>query len=377
MRAFSFRRLASIISKEFVQMRRDRLTFAMMIVIPVVQLILFGYAINSNPKHLHTVIINGDISPMTRSFVAALQNSNYFQIVDPNANEQEAARRLQVGDIKFIIKIPPNFTHDLIRGKKPNILVTADATDPILTANSISSIRQMTAHALDLDFDHGLSYLKGTKPSFDVIVHSEYNPEIINDYYTVPGLMGTILTMTMVMITSLAITREFERGTMETLLAMPVKPIEVLLGKITPYILVGYTQQLIVIMAGILLFNVPFEGSYFLLIFATLFFITANLSVGITFSTLARNQLQAMQMAFFFFLPSMLLSGFMFPVQGMPHWAQMIAETLPLKHFLVIVRGILLKGNTFPLIWPEIWPILLFMLGALTIALIRYRRTLD
>lgn len=375
---FSFTRLGAMIVKEFTQIRRDKVTFIMMMGIPLLQLVLFGFAINSNPKNLPTAVVSSDHSPLTRTFITAVQNTDYFQIVESNIDKKRADFLLARGDIQFIITIPSFFTSNLIKGAKPSLLVTADATDPLATVNVLSAVSGLADRVFNLDLSRGLGYLIPEKQQpYELIVHSKYNPEAITFYNTVPGLMGTILTMTMIMATGLAITREFERGTMEGLLSTPIKPFEVIIGKIIPYVLVGYLQQLIIVLASIFVFKVPVVGNIGLLMITTLPFIAANLSVGLTFSTIAKNQLQALQMTFFFFLPSVLLSGFLFPFKGMPYWAQMIGEILPLTHFLRIVRGIMLKGNGVIEIWPQVWPILLFMVGAISLAVLRYRQTLD
>jgi len=374
---FSWKRLGAIVHKEFIQIKRDRLTFAMLVAIPIIQLILFGYAINSNPKHLPTAVISGDHSEFTRQFVAAMQNTKYFKIIDSNATEKNASRLLKEGRIQFILNIPTKFTHDLIRSIKPNLLITADATDPVSTVNTIAALRSLSTQVFNVNFQRGLSYLKQNAPPFNLIVHAKYNPEGITQYNIVSGLMGVVLTMTMVMITSVAITRERELGTMENLLAMPILPLEVMIGKILPYIIMGYMQQFLIIAIATSVFHVPFQGSLILLLFCTLPFIAANLAVGLLFSTLAKNQLQAVQMTFFFFLPTLLLSGFMFPFFGMPEWAQILGNLLPLTHFLYVIRGIMLKGNGFMDIWPHIWPMLVFTLAVILIGLKGYRRTLD
>jgi len=374
---FSFGRFRAIVAKEFVQMRRDRITFAMMIAIPIVQMVVFGYAINSDPKHLPTAIVAADESVFARTLTAAMQNSGYFRIVNAGATESEAGRLIEEGDVQFVLTIPEQFGRRLVRGERPALLLTADATDPASTTNALAVFRLVAEAALARDFAGPLAHLRREPPPVDLIRHPSYNPEAITQYNIVPGLMGVVLTMTLVIITGLAITRERERGTMENLLATPVKPFEVMMGKIIPYILVGYVQMGVIILAGRFLFQVPMIGNLGLLLAVSLLFIAANLGVGLTFSTLARNQLQAVQMAFFFFLPSILLSGFMFPFRGMPVWAQSIGEALPLTHYLRIVRGILLKGNGFHQILPNLWPIGAFLMVALTLGLIRYRRTLD
>jgi ABC-2 type transport system permease protein len=374
---FSFGRFRAIIAKEFVQMRRDRVTFAMMIGIPIVQMVVFGYAINSDPKHLPTAIRAADQSVFSRTIVAAMQNSGYFRIVKNVASEAEADFLLETGEVQFVLTIPDQFGRRLVRGEQPSLLLTADATDPAATSNALAAFRLVAEDALARDLRGPLAHLRRGPPPLAIVLHPSYNPEGVTQYNIVPGLMGVVLTMTLVIITGLAITRERERGTMENLLATPVKPLEVMLGKIIPYILVGYVQMGVIMLAGRFLFQVPMIGNLWLLLAVALLFIAANLGVGLTFSTLARNQLQAVQMAFFFFLPSILLSGFMFPFRGMPVWAQWIGETLPLTHFLRVVRGILLKGSGFGQILPNLWPIGIFLVIALTIGLTRYRRTLD
>jgi len=374
---FSAGRFWAVLVKEFVQMRRDRLTFAMMVAIPIMQLVLFGYAINADPRALATAVLVNDHSAYSRSFIAAMEHSGYFRVVRELQHEAQAERMLASGEVQFVVTIPAQFGRRVERGERPALLVEADAADPAATSNALATLAALNQTVLSRDLKGPLASLQPVAPAFEVRVHRRYNPEGITQYNIVPGLIGTILTMTMVMMTALAMTRERERGTMENLLATPVRPIEVMTGKIAPYIVVGYTQVVIILIAARLLFGVPMEGSLVLLSIALVMFIAANLAVGFTFSTLARNQLQAMQMAFFFFLPSILLSGFMFPFRGMPVWAQWIGEVLPLTHFLRILRGILLKGNGWADIAPNVWPIVLFLLVMAGIALVRYRETLD
>ena len=374
---FSWSRWLAIVLKEFIQLRRDRLTFGMIVGIPVVQLLLFGFAINSDPKHLPTAIINQDRSEFSRSIVAALNNSSYFQFRRELTDEAAAERALAEGDVQFVINIPTDFSRRLLRGEKPAILVEADATDPAATGNAIAALNKLTQTALQNDLTGALQPLAQNAAPFEFRIHARYNPEAVTQYNIVPGLMGVILTMTMVLMTGLAITRETERGTMENLLATPATPLEVMTGKIVPYIFIGLIQVGLVLLLSHFVFAVPMLGSFALLLVVVLLFIAANLMVGLTFSAVAQNQLQAMQMTFFFFLPSMLLSGFMFPFRGMPEWAQWIGEMLPLTHFLRMARGILLKGNGIGEILPEVWPLLLFMAVVLAIGLKRFRRTLD
>jgi ABC-2 type transport system permease protein len=348
-----------------------------MIGIPIMQMVLFGFAINSDPKYLPTAVLSADQSVFSRTLVAAMQNSDYFRIVRMPESEAQAQELIARGEVQFVVDIPWDFSRRLLRGERPAVLLTADATDPSATSNAVSAFRVLAESALARDLDGPLAHLRRERASLEVIVHPRYNPEGITQYNIVPGLMGVVLTMTLVIITSLAITREHERGTMENLLSTPVRPLEVMVGKIIPFILVGYVQVTVILLAARYLFQVPLTGSLPLLLLASLPFIAANLGVGITFSTLARNQLQAMQMAFFFFLPSILLSGFMFPFRGMPRWAQFVGEVLPLTHYLRIVRGILLKGNGLSEIAPELWPIALFLIASLSLGLKRYRRTLE
>src|SRR5260221_2057057 len=366
-----------MIRKEFIQMRRDRLTFGMMVGVPMLQLILFGYAINSDPKHLPTAVYSADNSVFSRTIVEAMRNSSYFDIVREPKNSAEINTLLAQNTVQFAVTIPVNFSRKLLRGEQPDLLLEADATDPTAVGYAIAAMNALTPTALNRDLTGPLSKLRGGFAPFNLVVQQHYNPENITQYNIVPGLMGVMLTMTMVMITALAITRERERGTMENLLSTPVRPGEVLLGKIVPYIAVGYVQISLILLAAKFLFDVPMVGHVWLLYALAILFIVANLSVGITFSTVAKNQLQAMQMAFFFFLPSLLLSGYMFPFRGMPGWAQNIGECLPLTHFPRVLRGILLKGNGIAEIAPDLWPIALFLLVMLTIGIKRYRQTLD
>ena len=377
MRFFSFARMVAVFIKEFQQMMRDRLTFAMAVGIPILQLVLFGYAINTDPKGLPTALVAADTSPIAGSIVATLQNTGYFRIVHQGTSEAAAERLLESGQAQFLVVIPPQFTRRLVRGERPALLVAVDATDPSASGNALAALNAAAGQALERDLTGPLQRLRSAPPTYEVIVHRRYNPEGLSRYNIVPGLVGTILTMTMVMLTSLAMTRERERGTMENLLATPVLPVEVMAGKILPYVVIGYVQLGVILIAAWLLFEVPLVGSFLLLMGMIGVFIVANLGVGFAFSTLARNQLQAMQMTFFFFLPSILLSGFMFPFRGMPEWAQWLGEALPLTHFLRIVRGIMLKGNTADLLVSELWPMLAFMTVAGVVALKRYRQTLD
>ncbi|MBO9686855.1 MAG: ABC transporter permease [Mitsuaria chitosanitabida] len=389
---FSLARVLAIFIKEVQQMLRDRPTFAMAVGVPILQLMLFGYAINTDPKGLPTAVVTQDTGAMARSLVAALEQSGYFKIVARPASERDGDALVEDGEVQFLLVIPPDFTRRVVRGEQPPVLVSVDATDPSASSNALAALAQLGAQALRRDLVGPLApsaaqadasgapvaaNAGSSAAPFEWRIHRRYNPEGLSRYNIVPGLIGTILTMTMVMLTGLAMTRERERGTMENLLATPVRPLEVMIGKILPYIVLGYVQLGVILVAAALLFQIPMAGSFLLLLAMIGVFMLANLAVGFTFSTLAKNQLQALQMTFFFFLPSMLLSGFMFPFRGMPGWAQTIGEALPLTHFLRIVRGIMLKGNAMSQLLPELWPMLAFLLVAGTVALMRYRQTLD
>jgi ABC-2 type transport system permease protein len=374
---FSWPRLWAVMLKEFIQMRRDRTTFAIIVAIPIIQIILFGYAVNSNPKYLPMAVVAADNSHLTRALIKGLENTEYFRVTHMLVSEQQAETLLQKGQVQFVLNIPPDFTQEFVRGKRPQILLEADATDPAATGFAFSAAHTLMNSVFNTELTGQLQSLRSTLPPAELITHLRYNPEIETAYNIVPGLIGVVLIMTMVMITSQAITRERERGTMESLLATPVQPIEVIVGKITPYIIVGYIQMSIIILMAVVLFNVPIEGSLTLLSITTLPFLAANLTLGLMISTFAKNQLQATQMTIFYFLPSILLSGFMFPFRGMPDWAQWIGSMLPLTHYLRIVRGILLKGNHLIDVLSYLWPILLFFVVTLILGAKFYRRTLD
>jgi ABC-2 type transport system permease protein len=374
---FSFARTFAILAKEFLQMRRDRLTLGMIVGVPIMQLFLFGFAINFNPHALPTAISIDDPGPMARSVVAALNNSSYFDIVAQTNSPVKARRLLQQGKVLFVVEIPANFTRDIVRGAPPDLLVEVDATDTAAGSYAIGALNGIASTALRDDLTGPLAARVQSVPPFNTVTHLLYNPESITQYTIIPGLLAVILTMTMVLMTCLALTRERERGTYENLLAMPATPLEIMIGKISPNIVIGAIQSAIILSVAKFVFDVPMIGSLWLLGLALVFYITANLAVGYTFSTVAENQLQAMQMTMFFLLPAILLSGFAFPFDGMPVWAQWIGEVLPATHFLRVVRGILLKGNGFGDIWPDLWPLILFMFLVSSIALARFRRTLD
>ena len=363
----------AMLLKEFIQLRRDRLSLGMIIVIPLMQLMLFGYAINTNPRHLPTAVLLQEQTDVGRSIIKALENTKYFEITHVIDNEAEFDRLLATGQVLFAIEIPANFERAVRRGDRPALLVAADATDPVAAGSAVAALGTLVQSALQHDRsipDSGLA-------PFEIRTHSRYNPAANSSLNIVPGLVGTILTMTMLIFTALSVTREIERGTMESLLAMPITPFEIMLGKIIPYIMVGFIQAAMIIGIGVELFGIPVLGSLLLLACLSTLFITTNLSIGYTFSTVAENQLQAVQMSMMFFLPNILLSGFMFPFAGMPLWAQWIGEALPLTHYLRIVRAILLKGATLADVSFDAWALAGLMLIAMTIAITRFRRTLD
>ncbi|HTB81067.1 MAG TPA: ABC transporter permease, partial [Opitutaceae bacterium] len=359
MHRFTLHRLWAMVLKEFIQMKRDRVTFAMMVGIPLMQLMLFGFAINSDPKHMPAALRTADNGPFARTLAWALKNSDYFRFVRETTDEAEAQRLLQLGEVQFVVDVPVDFTRKLLRGERPTVLIEADATDPAATGPALSAVRAIADNVFDRDLTGPLARLRAKPGPVDFEIHAHYNPENITQYNVVPGLMGVVLTMTMVVITGLAITRERERGTMENLLAMPVRPIEVLIAKIVPFIAIGYLQVLMILAVSSLLFQLPVHGSVSVLMLALGMFIASNLALGIWISTMARNQTQAVQMAQLLMMPFILLSGFIFPFQGMPIWAQWIGEAIPTTHAMRIVRGVLLKGNGGTDILPDLWPIAL------------------
>jgi ABC-2 type transport system permease protein len=375
MNRFSFARLFAMLRKEWVQMRRDRATVGLTVMLPLIQLFLFGYAINANPRHLPTGLITAEHSTYERTLVTALQNTGYFD-VRAFPTEAAAEQALRRGDVMFVLNIPPDFSRRIDRGEQPQVLMDADATDPTAIANATAAVVALNATVLNRDLPAAMR-TEPAAPPFQIVLHARYNPEQITALNIVPGLIGLILTVSTLVMTSLAITREREMGTMENLLAMPVRPVEVMLGKIIPYVGLAYVQTALILVMSVLVFNVPVRGSIPLLLLALGVFIACNLAMGFTFSTLAQTQMQAQQLSQFGLLPSFMLSGFMFPFQGMPVWARWVGEMLPLTHTLRICRGMLLKGNGLAEIWPDLWPMLVFALVVGAIAVSLYRETLD
>ena len=368
-----WRRTYAMLVKEFIQLRRDRVSFAMIVMIPVMQLLLFGYAINTTPRHLPTAVLMQEDSDLARSILKALENTAYFKFTHKVSSEAEFDDLLQSGKVLFGVEIPRGFERAVRRGDRPALLVAADATDPVAAGSALSALGEIASSALAHDSIAG----DVASPQFEIRAHARYNPAASSRLNIVPGLVGTILTMTMLIFTALSVTREIERGTMESLLSMPITPVEVMFGKIIPYVLVGFIQATLIIGIGVFLFWVPVRGSLIMLALLSTLFITTNLAIGYTFSTIVQNQLQAMQMSMMFFLPSILLSGFMFPFAGMPVWAQWLGECLPLTHYVRIVRAIMLKGATLQNLQYDSLALLALMLVAMTIAVTRFRRTLD
>lgn len=373
----SLSRWWAIVIKELLQLKRDRVTLAMIIIIPIMQLLLFGYAINTNPKHLPTAIVSADNSILVRSFIAAMKNSSYFDLNEKILTKAQAKQALERGDVLFVIHFPVDFTRKVLRGENPEVLLEADATDPTAVSGPTAVAIGMLGSVFREDFRGVLSKFNNGNTPYTVNTHLLYNPEELIQYNIIPGLVGTILTFTLVMMTAIAITRERERGTMEQLLAMPVKPYEVIAGKIVPYVIIGLVQATIIVLASRYLFNVPIFGRVFILYVVVLLFIAANIAIGVTLSSFAKNQMQSMQLTQMALLPSIFLSGFMFPFAGMPLWAQYLGQIIPLTYFIRLVREIMLKGSSFADLWPNIWPLLLIDIIVVIIGVKTYRKTLD
>lgn len=375
--SFSFIRFGAVLFKEFVQMRRDRITFGMMIGVPIMQLLLFGFAINSDPKHLPTLVEMADEGPVTRAILMGMKTSGYFEFRGIVTGQAEGDRALREGSANFVVVIPPRFERDVIRGLAPEILLSADASDPTATSGAVSAMSGIVNDAIRQTLTGPLQYAAGAAAPFSVTIHRQYNPESRTSTNIVPGLLGIILSLTMVMITAVAIVRETERGTMETLIATPVRPSEVMLGKITPYVFVGYVQTLVFLAAARYLFDVPFIGSPMAFFAGFNLYVIVNLALGFLISTVAKSQMQAMQISFFTILPSILLSGFMFPFAGMPGWAQAIGSAIPATHFLRLTRKVMLKGAQITDISNDMMALAVIMLVITAVALKRYRQTLD
>lgn len=379
MDGLSLSRIYAVLVKEFTQLRRDRLTYAMMLLMPIVQLLLFGYAINNDPRHLPTALYVQDNSAMARSVVTALNNTSYFKVVRVARNQAELDRSIRHGEAQFAVTIPADFTRRVVRRDKPQILVEADAADPTATGGAVASLMALPAYALSHDLVGAVAQ-PPAPPPFEIVVHRRYNPENITAFNIVPGLLAIILSLTLVLMTALSVTRERERGTMESLLATPAKPIEVMIGKLSPYVGVGVVQTGVILTVARGMFGVPMPGTvetWVVLLIGMILFVVGSLALGFFFSTLAQTQLQAMQMSFFYIMPSVLLSGFAFPFRGMPAWAQAIGELLPVTHFLRVVRGAVLKEATFPELFASLSALSAFLIAITALAMLRYRTTLD
>jgi len=374
---FSLARFRAVLVKEFIQMRRDRITFAMMIGVPIMQLLLFGYAISSDPRHLPTLVEMADDGPASRAILMGMQTSGYFEVEGIVTSAEEGDRALRDGTASFVVVIPPDFERDVVRGHSPQILLAADASDPAAAGGAVAAINGIVTTAISETLSGALTYAASSPPPFSVVVHRQFNPEGQTSTNIVPGLLAIILSMTMVMITAVAIVRETERGTMETLISTPVRPGEVMLGKIFPYVFVGFVQTGVFLAAARILFDVPFLGSPLAFFVGFNLYIIVNLALGFLISTIARSQMQAMQISFFTLLPTILLSGFMFPFAGMPGWAQAIGSAIPATHFLRLVRKVMLKGAEMADIATDLWRIGIIMAVIVLIALRRYRQTLD
>jgi ABC-2 type transport system permease protein len=374
MNGFSFRRLTALLRKEWIQVRRDPMTLRLIIALPIMQLFLFGYAINANPKHLPTGLLLGEPSKYERTIVTALQNTGYYD-VRLFSSEAEAEQAIAKGDALFVINFPANFDRSVDRGEAPSVLVDADGTDPTAIGSATAALSAVVS-GLNRDLPP-IRQAQPVTPSFQFVVHARYNPEQLTVLNVVPGLICIVLTMSTLVITALSITRERERGTMENLIAMPVRPIEIMLAKIVPYIFVGYVQVVLILAVSAVVFGLPVRGSLTVLMLTLGLFIASNLALGLTFSVVSTNQMQAQQLAQFTLLPSFLLSGFVFPFQGMPVWAQWLGELFPMTHAIRIVRGLLLKGNGLDAIAPELWPIALITVASIAMAAWFYRETLD
>jgi ABC-2 type transport system permease protein len=377
MTGLSWTRVMAVLVKEFKQLTRDRLTYAMMLAIPVVQLTLFGYAINTEPRHLPTAVLSQEDSRYARAITAALKNSAYFDFVGEARSPADLDRMIRRGEAQFAVTIPGDFSRRVALGDHPQVLVEADATDPAATGGAVAALAALPDQALAHDLTGALAARGQPAAPFEVVVHRRYNPEAVTAYNIVPGLLGIILSLTLVMMTALSVTRETERGTMETLLATPLEPIEVMAGKLAPYVIVGLVQTAVILLLSALLFRVPMAGGWLGLGVGVALFVTGSLALGFLISTAARSQLQALQMSIFYILPSILLSGFMFPFRGMPAWAQWIGEAIPVTHFLRVVRGSLLKGQGIGDQWRELAALVAFVCVVTALAMARYRRTLD
>lgn len=371
-------RLRALLKKEFIQMRRDRLTFGMMIGIPIIQLLLFGFAINTDVKHLPTVVFDQSHSAEGRDLLESFSASGYFDIDYIAVSFREVNERIDNGDAKVGVVLPPDFSEHVRGGRTASVQVIVDATDSMTASSAIATaqtIGQLRSQAIMVQKLESVTGRQKGLP-YDIRIRPWYNPDFVTAFYMVPGIMGVILTMTMVMITSMAIVRERELGTLEQLIVTPMKPYELMLGKIIPYVFVGLVQAIVALLVGIIIFDLPIRGNLIELFLYTVLFIVASLSLGILISNFAKTQMQAMQLSFFIFMPSILLSGFMFPREAMPEFFFQLGRLLPLTFYLQIMRGIVLKGVGIAALWPQVLALLIFTSVVLTVSVLRFRKKL-
>ncbi|WBF45204.1 ABC transporter permease [Serratia rubidaea] len=372
---FSLTRWLGVVIKEIHELRRDRVSFSMVFLTPLFQLIILGYAVNMDPRYVPAALLNYDSGHLSQVFISAAQNTQYFSL-QPAASEQEAKRAFVRGDVIFIVTIPADFSQKILRGEKPQLLIQSDAIDPIAGGNALSAIAQASKNMFQYDLPESLRGREGTE-NVELVVHRMFNPEGITQYNTIPGIIGSILSTTMILMTALAITRERESGAIENLLVSPVTGLEVIVGKITPYVLIGMFQSVMILLCAVYLFNIPLLGNVLLLLTVLTVYIFLCLSVGITISSIAQSQLQALQMSSFYFIPSVLLSGFISPFISMPVWAQAIGSCLPLTYFIRLIKGVMLKGYTLTELLPDLLPLLGLAALVMFIGLRSYRKTLD
>jgi len=379
MTSLSPARIVAVMIKEFTQLRRDRITYAMMLMLPLVQLVLFGYAINNDPRHMPAAVVSHDHGRLADAVVATLERTTYVDVKYLPRSEAEMDRLIRRGEVVLALTIPPDFSQRVLKGERAQILAEVDATDPTAAGGVAAAVSALPSFAFKHELKGAAARPAGKAP-FEVVVHRLYNPSGLTSFNIVPGLLAIILSMTLVMMTAMAVTREVERGTMESLLSTPATALEVMIGKLLPYVAVGLVQTTVVLLLSRLLFAVPMPQSaagWFALSVGIVLFITSNLALGYLVSTVVRSQLQAMQISMFYMMPSLFLSGFMFPFAGLPGWAQVIGEVIPITHFLRIVRGSMLKGQVLADMGPDLLVLGAFLLAVSAATVARSRTTLD
>ncbi len=372
---FSFTRWIGVVIKEIHELRRDKISISMLILTPIFQLIILGYAVQMDPRQVPTALLNYDNARMSQVFVTAAQNTSYFSMRQM-ASEEEANNAFVRGDVIFIVTIPQGFTEKLLRGEKPQILIQGDAIDPMTIGNALSAIVQAAKSMFQHDLPQALR-TEEASDNFELVIHRMFNPEGITQYNTIPGIIGSILSTTLILMTALSITRERENGAIENLLISPLTSLEVIVGKITPFILIGMFQSLLILLSAVFLFDIPLAGNFFLLFTILVVYIFLCLSIGIAISSVAQSQLQALQMSSFYFIPSIMLSGFISPFISMPGWAQAIGSCLPLTYFIRLVKGVMLKGYTAAELMPSLLPLIAIAVIVIGIGLKMYHKTLD